>query len=139
MKSISVVAKSIGSCSTETLGIATTFTMKTLSIIAAILAATTLGCSATNIRVRNDSNLDFKDVIVGDKKYGDIKHGQATEYQPWNQAYRYAFVSLLAASKPKKIQPIDFVGEKFLGEGKFTYVLTIKDDRLQIHAEQDAK
>jgi len=112
--------------------------MKTLLILA-VLVATTLGCYATDIRIRNDSNIDFKDVIVGNKKYGDIKHGQATDYQYWDHAYGYAFVSLFAGSKPKKIQPIDFDGEKFLGEGKFTYVLMLTDGELDIRAEKDAK
>lgn len=90
---------------------------------------------ATEIRVRNDSTIDFKDVVVGGKNYGDIKRGATTDYQTWEKAYRYSSVSLLADSKPLKVQPEDYVGESPLGDGHFTYVLTIQDGRLDIRAE----
>jgi hypothetical protein len=91
----------------------------------------------TEIRVRNDSTIDFKNVVVGGKNYGDIKRGAATDYQTWEKAYRYSLVSLLADSKPLKIQPEDYVGESQLGDGQFAYVLTIQDGRLDIRAEED--
>ncbi len=92
---------------------------------------------ATEIRVRNDSKIDFENVVVGGKKYGDIKRGAATDYQTWERAYRYSLVSLLADSKPLKIQPEDYVGETQLGNGHFTYVLTIQNGRLDIRADED--
>lgn len=95
--------------------------------------------SATEIRVRNDSDVDFKDVVVGGKKYGDIKPGTTTNYQTWNRAYRYAPVTLIAGSKPMQIQPIDYLGERELGDGRFTYVLTIREGRLEIHVERETK
>jgi hypothetical protein len=107
--------------------------------ILTILLALILGSHATDIRVRNDSKVDFKNVVVGNKKYGDIKRGEATDYQYWDQAYPYAYVSLTAASKQQIIQPRDFVGEKLLGKGKFTYVLTLWRGSLQISAEKDHK
>ena len=94
-------------------------------------------CSPSEIRVRNGSNVEFKNVIVGDKKYGDIKPGATTDYQRWRLAYRYSFVSLTAASEPLKIQPIDYFGETPLGEGKFTYVLTMENGRLEIRPSKD--
>jgi hypothetical protein len=92
---------------------------------------------ATEIRVRNDSKIDFENVIVGGKNYGDIKRGAVTDYQTWEKAYGYSLVSLLADSKPLKFQPDDYVGEAQLGDGHFTYVLTIQDGRLDIRAEED--
>jgi uncharacterized protein YecT (DUF1311 family) len=94
-------------------------------------------CNPSDIRVRNASDTDFKDVVVGDKKYGDIKRGATTEYQHWKTAYRYSFVSLTADDKSLKIQPVDFVGETPLGEGKFTYILSIENGRLEIRAAED--
>jgi TonB family protein len=91
----------------------------------------------TQIRVRNSSDVDFEDVVVGEKRYGDIKAGATTDYQVWESAYRYAHVSLSAGPRPMSIRPIDFVGEPQLGRGSFTYVLTIEKDRLEIHAEKD--
>jgi len=91
----------------------------------------------TEIRVRNDSDVDFKEVVVGGKKYGDIKAGVQTAYQTWKNAYRYSTVTLIAASKLMKFQPIDYVGERELGVGHFTYILTVYEGRLNIHAEKD--
>lgn len=99
--------------------------------------AMTLASSATEIRVRNDSDVDFKDVVVGGKKYGDIKPGAATDYQTWKSAYRYSSVTLIAGSKPMQIQPIDYSGERELGPGRFIYVLTIREGRLDIRVERD--
>lgn len=93
----------------------------------------------TDIRVRNDSNVDFKDVVVGGKKYGDIKQGVSTDYQTWKTAYRYSSVMLIADSKPMQLQPIDYLGELELGVGHFTYILNIREGRLDIHAEKDEK
>jgi len=94
---------------------------------------------ATEIRVRNGSDSEFKEVVVGGKKYGDIKAGAATEYQTWKTAYRYSSVTLKAGDKTLRIQPIDYVGETPLGEGNFTYILTVRDGRLEIRAEKDKK
>jgi hypothetical protein len=94
---------------------------------------------ATEIRVRNDSDVDFKDVVVGGKKYGDIKPHATTDYQTWETAYRYSSVMLIADSKLMQLQPIDYVGEQELGVGHFTYVLTVREGRLGIHAERDEK
>jgi hypothetical protein len=97
----------------------------------------TLACSTTEIRVRNDSDIEFEDVVVGGKKYGDIKPGATTDYQTWKTAYRYSPVTLIAGSKPMQIQPIDYLGERELGAGCFTYVLTVHEGRLDIRAERD--
>src|SRR5262245_36608806 len=112
-----------------------------MKIFYTVLLICLLGFSihATEIRVRNDSKVDFKMVVVGQKEYGDIKSGATTDYQTWNTAYRYAYVSLLADAKPMKIEPIDYVGETPLGDGYFTYVLTIKNGRFEIRAEKDKK
>jgi hypothetical protein len=97
----------------------------------------TLAGSTTEIRVRNDSDIDFKDVVVGGKQYGDIKPGATTDYQTWKAAYRYSPVTLIAGSKPMQIQPIDYLGERELGAGRFTYVLTIREGRLDLRVERD--
>ena len=96
-------------------------------------------CSPSEIRVRNGAGVDFKGVMVGNKEYGDIKSGAITDYQRWKLAYRYSSVSLTADSKPLKIQPIDYHGETPLGEGKFTYVLTIESGQLEIRPVKDDK
>ena len=102
-----------------------------------LLATFAFSTHASEIRVRNDSNVDFKDVVVGGETYGDIKQGATSGYQTWKLAYRYSSVSLVAGSKPLTIRPLDYVGEKPLGDGYFTFVLTIKDGRLDFRSEKD--
>ena len=112
--------------------------MKTIHTLL-LLTLFAFSTHASEIRVRNDSKVDFTNVVVGGKKYGDIKQGATTDYQTWKTAYSYSSVSLLAESKPLKIQPKDYVGATPLGVGHFTFVLTIKDGRLDIRAEKDKK
>jgi hypothetical protein len=95
-------------------------------------------CNPSEVRVRNETGADINNIVVGDKKYGDLRLNDSTKYQHWEVAYEYAFVSLTADSKTLEIRPIDFFGERPLGEGKFTYVLTIsRDGRLEMRAEKD--
>jgi hypothetical protein len=89
------------------------------------------------IRVRNASNVDFKDVLIGGEKFGDIKQDAASEYRKSNAARRYASVSLLANSIPLETQPVVYGADAELGHGRFTYVLTIQDGRLHVYAEKD--
>jgi len=94
--------------------------------------------SGTQIRVRNGSDVDFKDVAVGGKKYGDIKAGATTDYQGvWERESRYAAVSLLAGSQPMTITPS---GERTSGDGlsRLTYVLTFRGGQLSIGVEKEA-
>jgi hypothetical protein len=97
----------------------------------------TIDYGPTQIRVRNGSDVDFKDVKVGGKQYGDIKAGATTDYKVWKSAYGCAPVSLLAGSRLMATRPIDYLGEPHLGHGYFTYVLTIEKDRLEMRAEKD--
>jgi hypothetical protein len=112
--------------------------MKTLNILL-LLTLSVFSLHATEIRVRNDSKIDLNDVVVGGKKYGNISPGGTTDYQTWETAYRYSSVSLLADGKPMEIRPIDYIGETPLGDGHFTFALTVKDGRLDIRSERDKK
>jgi hypothetical protein len=96
-----------------------------------------VGLTRTQIRVRNSSDVDFQDVEVDGKKYGDVKAGATTGYEEvWGLMSRYAAVSLVAGSQPMTIQPI---GEPRPGDGlsRLTYVLSIRDGRLNIAAESE--
>ena len=115
--------------------------MKTLRMVCLVCLVCSFGISsfATEIRVRNDSKVEFKDVVVDGRKYGDIDPGVSTGYQTWDYAFFLSNVSLLADGKPLKLQLKDRVGAKKLGKGNFTYKLTINNGRLRIHAEKDAE
>ena len=40
-------------------------------------------------------------------------------------AYRYGYLDLLVGGEHRRLQPIDYVGEDTIGDGNFTYVITI--------------
>ena len=62
--------------------------MKTLFVCLFLVAMASV-CMASEIRVRNATGTDLKNVVVGDRKYGDIKKEATTNYQHWELAFRY--------------------------------------------------
>jgi TonB family protein len=90
-----------------------------------------------HIRVENRSGMDFKYVVVNGKQYGDIKAGEQTGYQTMSFAYRYASVSLSTDTGPLAIHPIDYLGERRLGTGNYTYVITVQNNTLRIECVVD--
>ena len=91
----------------------------------------------TEIRVRNASRVDLKDVVIDGETFGDIKRDGMTEYRTSEFVHRYASASLSADSRPLGNQPIVYGFETALGSGRFTFVLTVQDGRLYVHAEND--
>lgn len=83
------------------------------------------------IRVENNSEVDFKEVIVnsgsGNVAFGTIRAGKKSEYKKFESAYRYGFISLLADGKELRIQPFDYVGETQLEIGFYTYKLGVNN------------
>ena len=88
------------------------------------------GCSPnddeiTMIRVKNLSSYDFADVVVntsgGENNYGNILAKVISEYESFDFAYSYAYIELKIDGNTYTIQPIDYVGEKPLKPGKYTY------------------
>lgn len=63
--------------------------------------------------------------------YGDIAPGENSSYTDISKAYRYAYVEAIAGDKKVVLQPIDYVGESYLEEGKYTYVLDIHEESYQ--------
>ena len=95
--------------------------------------------NAVDVRIRNDSQVNFGHVVVGGKEYGDIKPGATTEYQRWKRAYRYSSVSLAVGTKVLKITPFDYVGEAFTCSGKLTYVLSVDAGELDMRVQADSQ
>lgn len=87
--------------------------------------------NATNIRLHNISDYDFENVEIHPwneaTQYGDIDSGDKTGYEPFERAFRYAYVRLFIGGIEFIIQPIDYVGETPLGPGTFTYELDVVD------------
>jgi len=110
------------------------------ALLPLLICLALLGCGRkgpSQIRIRNATDRDFHTVVLGSKTFGDIKSGAASDYQEFQIAYAYSSVKLVAGTNRMAIMPLDYVGEKPLGRGRFTYVITIVGPDLDIRAEKD--
>ena len=84
------------------------------------------------LRIENVSAYDFNDVLVdtggGQHEYCDVLSGAKSEYKRFESAYRYAFVEVMIDGSIFTLQPIDYVGESLLDDGKYTYVIDANDE-----------
>lgn len=95
-----------------------------------------VGCSAplspggpVQVRIANESSVSFDRVVVGfpeqEENYGAVPAGSQTDYRPIERAYRYAYIEVYVGAEKLVLQPVDHVGESFLREGRYTYVLDV--------------
>lgn len=81
------------------------------------------------IRIENATFDKMEGVYVntgdGEGKYGDIPKGEKSNYIAYDAAYRYAFVQFVSKKDTVRVQPIDYVGESLLPNGKYTYKITM--------------
>lgn len=80
------------------------------------------------IRIENTSKYNFKDikvVINEERLYGALSPREKSTYQSFSMAYRYAYIELKIRDKLYVLQPIDYLGEEELKEGKYTYQLNV--------------
>jgi hypothetical protein len=113
--------------------------MTAVSLLRALLVcAALLGCDdgpagaadATRVRVRNASAVELQNLLLlfpGEERLtaGALAPGGVTGYVPVRTAYRYAYLEATVAGRRTVLQPIDYVGERPLGPGCFTYDLTV--------------
>ena len=93
----------------------------------------TAGCKKADrevfIRVHNDNADLFEEVVVntsgGEHDYGDIEAHAYSVYERFDFAYNYAFVSLKIDGKDFSLIPTDYVGEKELRSGYYTYIIRV--------------
>ena len=83
----------------------------------------------TRIRLRNASSFELESVTFapGSERveFARIGPNATTEYTSVDHAYSYGYFDALVAGERRTLLPIDYVGESYIGEGKFTYVITI--------------
>ena len=83
------------------------------------------------IRVMNSSDTDFAEVIVNiagtDHNYSELNSGEVSDYITFEKAYRYAYIEVSTGDQDFVLQPVDYVGETPLSEGKYTYDLDLLD------------
>ena len=98
------------------------------------------------LRIKNTSQFDYNGVVVntsgGEHNYGTINSNQSSDYKAFDLAYRYAFVELKIDGSTYTIQPIDYVGETPLDNGKYTYEINATNSgdqysRLSLILEED--
>jgi hypothetical protein len=109
-------------------------------LLAGALGACESGEGTTLIRIHNASTYDYEELQVGEEAYGTLAAGAFTEYRDFGTAYRYNYVILRIGVDEFVIQPIDYVGEVPLGDGKFTYEIKVVDydsRTLSIEAVED--
>ena len=89
------------------------------------------GSADPEIRVANRSNVPIEQVRIQfpsqTEEYGTIPPQGVTEYRVVKLAYRYARIEAKVRGEEVLLQPIDYVGEKQLRGGKYTYVLTVNE------------
>jgi hypothetical protein len=99
----------------------------------------------TDIRVRNLTTQVFDSVYVdtssGEHTYGTVLPSATTDYKRYDKAYREAYIKLYINQVKYELIPVDYTYEVFLGQGKFTYELSIADSAnhtLGIHVIAEA-
>lgn len=110
------------------------------SIILLMALFTILGCEKEKetevftggvlIRIENTSKFAYKDIKVilsEERSYGNLPSGANSAYQPFSIGYRFAYIEFKIDNKPFLIQPRDYVGEKPLEDGKYTYQINVED------------
>ncbi|MDB6121254.1 MAG: hypothetical protein JWQ71_247 [Pedosphaera sp.] len=115
-------------------------TLVTRFVTLVLLSFTLLGCggdNATHVRVRNGTDKDVSNVVINDNNFGDIKSGEASEYQILPMAYPDPYISLSIGTNRMKSEPAKYQGEQALGSGRFTFVVTIEDQKLRVKHERD--
>lgn len=105
------------------------------------------GNADLEIRVANHANGPIEEVRIAfpsqTEEYGTILPNGVTQYRVVKKAYRYAQLTAKIGGEEVAIQPFDYVGEKPLKSGKYTYVLminkkaTTKFNRIKLRLRTD--
>ena len=110
--------------------------MKKLVVLLLVSSVLTLACTdldddlnTVNIRIKNNSNIVFETVLVGDamEPHMNISPGEFSAYFIYEEAYRYAYIEITSGEETFILQPIDFVGETPLPIGFYTYELAVTE------------
>jgi hypothetical protein len=58
-------------------------------------------------------------------EFEGLRPGELTEYQEFNDSYGYGYVRAVIGTEEYVIEPIDYVGERKLASGKYTFAFRI--------------
>jgi len=82
------------------------------------------------VRILNKTGNRIYGAIINDVQYGTIENNSYSEYKEHDVIYRYGYVKVQIDTTEYTIQPIDYVGEKPLKGGKYTYKLELDNTTL---------
>ncbi len=111
--------------------------MKNPIILLCTILFFAIGCTdrddditGVNIRIKNNSSVDFDEVQVGDAEnvHNNVAAGDFSEYLVYDIAFQFAFIEAKSGDGTYILQPIDFVGETPLEIGFYTYELSITEE-----------
>jgi hypothetical protein len=99
--------------------------------------------SGVQIRIANASSIAISDIDVRfpsqEEKYGALEPGASSEYRDIAMAFRYASVTVKATGQTFSVMAIDYMGEKKLEPGLYTYTLNIHAGALSLGLLVDKK
>lgn len=111
--------------------------MKTIYFLAIIMLPAIVSCSKETttekegvvLRIENLTSAKLDSVVVinpaGRQVYYDISAGLKTDYKAFDYIYNYAYIKAYYNNTTAIMQPIDYVGETKIENGKYTYRLSI--------------
>ena len=112
-----------------------------------IIGLTLFGCSSNEaenqndlqIRISNVSEFNYENIKVattGEIVYfGNLKSNSKSASRVFDSAYRYAFVEFQINGETFTLQPIDYVGETLLENGKYAYAINVNIDTKRVILE----
>jgi len=97
--------------------------------VIALICASCTESEPTTVRMCNDTGFEINAVAWNEIYAVDyLPVGSCSDYEtPMNRVYRYTGVTFRVQTDVFSIVPIDYVGETPLGEGPWSYHLTIND------------
>lgn len=100
-----------------------------VSLSAMVLVAGCAPDTGVSVRIENASpypfdavTVHFPDQVVA---FGAVSPGASTEFVSVSRAYAYAYTELSSEGRQFVVQPIDFVGERTLAPGRYTYAVSV--------------
>lgn len=94
------------------------------------------------IRISNVSEFNYENINVNASgemvSFGNLNSNSNSEFKTFDLAYRYAFIQFEIDGETFTLQPIDYVGETPLENGKYSYEININQDnevRLELKNE----
>ena len=131
---------------TQTIPFRVAFTFALILTLLAF-AACDRPSGSPEIRLVNQGSIPLENVLVRfpsqTETYGVIPPNGATDYRRIERSYSLAYIEAAVAGQRAVLQPIDYVGDKLLRPGRYTFALAYNEqaqsdlDRLRFEFIRD--